>query len=110
MKRQLLRNGDVETFFHEVTASGNSSFKYLQNIFASVDSKEQGMVLGLYTAEKVLNGRGACRVHGGGFAGTIQAFVPNDLLEKFISEMEHLFGEGSCYNLFIRPLGGTKVL
>lgn len=105
-----LRNGDVETFLHEVTASGNSSFKYLQNIFASVDSKEQGMVLGLYTAEKVLNGRGACRVHGGGFAGTIQAFVPNDLLEKFISEMEHLFGEGSCYNLFIRPLGGTKVL
>lgn len=105
-----LRNGDVETFLHEVTASGNSSFKYLQNIFASVDSKEQGMVLGLYTAEKVLNGRGACRVHGGGFAGTIQAFVPNDLLEKFISEMEHLFGKGSCYNLFIRPLGGTKVL
>lgn len=105
-----LRKGDVETFLREVTASGNSSFKYLQNIFASVDSKEQGMVLGLYTAEKVLNGRGACRVHGGGFAGTIQAFVPNDLLEKFISEMEHLFGEGSCYNLFIRPLGGTKVL
>lgn len=105
-----LRKGDVETFLREVTASGNSSFKYLQNIFASVDSKEQGMVLGLYTAEKILNGRGACRVHGGGFAGTIQAFVPNDLLEKFISEMEHLFGEGSCYNLFIRPLGGTKVL
>lgn len=105
-----LRKGDVETFLREVTASGNSSFKYLQNIFASVDSKEQGMVLGLYTAEKVLNGRGACRVHGGGFAGTIQAFVPNDLLEKFISEMEHLFGKGSCYNLFIRPLGGTKVL
>lgn len=104
-----LRKGDVGTFLREVTASGNSSFKYLQNIFASVDSKEQGMVLGLYTAEKVLNGRGACRVHGGGFAGTIQAFVPNDLLEKFISEMEHLFGEGSCYNLFIRPLGGTKV-
>ena len=105
-----LRNGDVETFLHEVTASGNSSFKYLQNIFASVDPKEQGMVLGLYTAERVLNGRGACRVHGGGFAGTIQAFVPNDLLQKFISEMEHLFGVGSCYNLFIRPLGGTKVL
>lgn len=104
-----LRKGDVETFLREVTASGNSSFKYLQNIFASVDSKEQGMVLGLYTAEKVLNGRGACRVHGGGFAGTIQAFVPNDLLEKFISEMEHLFGKGSCYNLFIRPLGGTKI-
>ncbi|MBQ5319533.1 MAG: galactokinase [Oscillospiraceae bacterium] len=105
-----LRRGDLDAFLREVNASGNSSFKYLQNIFATVDSREQGVVLGLYTAERVLNGRGACRVHGGGFAGTIQAFVPNDLLDKFISEMEHLFGEGSCYNLYIRPVGGTKVL
>lgn len=105
---EALRKSDVEAFLREVTASGNSSFKYLQNIFASVNPREQGMVLGLYTAEKVLNGRGACRVHGGGFAGTIQAFVPNDLLEEFTAEMEHLFGEGSCYNLFIRPLGGTR--
>ncbi|MCM1329062.1 MAG: galactokinase [Ruminococcus sp.] len=106
---EALRKGDVEAFLREVTASGNSSFKYLQNIFAAVNPKEQGMVLGLYTAEKVLNGRGACRVHGGGFAGTIQAFVPNDLLEKFTAETEHLFGKGSCYNLFIRPVGGTKI-
>lgn len=106
---EALRKGDVDTFLREVTASGNSSFKYLQNIFATVNPKEQGMVLGLYTAERVLNGRGACRVHGGGFAGTIQAFVPNDLLEKFISEMEHLFGAGSCYNLFIRPVGGVRI-
>lgn len=105
-----LRNGNLNEFLREVTASGNSSFKYLQNIFATVDSHEQGVVLGLYTAERILNGRGACRVHGGGFAGTIQAFVPNDLLDTFISEMEHLFGEGSCYNLFIRPLGGTRVM
>lgn len=105
-----LRNGNLNEFLREVTASGNSSFKYLQNIFATVDSREQGVVLGLYTAERILNGRGACRVHGGGFAGTIQAFVPNDLLDTFISEMEHLFGEGSCYNLFIRPLGGTRVM
>ena len=105
-----LRNGNLDAFLNEVKASGNSSFKYLQNIFATVDPKEQGVVLGLYTAERVLNGRGACRVHGGGFAGTIQAFVPNDLLETFIAEMEHLFGEGSCYNLYIRPVGGTKVM
>lgn len=105
-----LRNGNLNEFLREVTASGNSSFKYLQNIFATVDSREQGVVLGLYTAERILNGRGACRVHGGGFAGTIQAFVPNDLLDTFISEMEHLFGEGSCHNLFIRPLGGTRVM
>ena len=105
-----LRNGNLDAFLNEVKASGNSSFKYLQNIFATVDPKEQGVVLGLYTAERILNGRGACRVHGGGFAGTIQAFVPNDLLDKFVSEMEHLFGEGSCYNLYIRPVGGTKVM
>lgn len=105
-----LRSGDLNEFLREVTASGNSSFKYLQNIFATVDSREQGVVLGLYTAERILNGRGACRVHGGGFAGTIQAFVPNDLLDTFVSEMEHLFGKGSCYNLYIRPLGGTRVM
>ena len=104
-----LKNGDINAFLREVAASGNSSFKYLQNIFASVDTREQGMVLGLYTAERILNGRGACRVHGGGFAGTIQAFVPNDMLDKFTAEMEHLFGAGSCYNLFIRPLGGTRL-
>lgn len=105
-----LRNGNLDAFLNEVKASGNSSFKYLQNIFATVDPKEQGVVLGLYTAERILNDRGACRVHGGGFAGTIQAFVPNDLLDTFITEMEHLFGEGSCYNLYIRPVGGTKVM
>lgn len=107
---EALRNGNLDAFLNEVKASGNSSFKYLQNIFATVDPKEQGVVLGLYTAERILNGRGACRVHGGGFAGTIQTFVPNDLLDKFVSEMEHLFGEGSCYNLYIRPVGGTKVM
>lgn len=105
-----LRKGDLDAFLNEVKASGNSSFKYLQNIFATVDPKEQGVVLGLYTAERILDGRGACRVHGGGFAGTIQAFVPDDLLDKFVSDMEHLFGEGSCYNLYIRPVGGTKVM
>ncbi len=107
---EALRHGNLDAFLNEVKASGNSSFKYLQNIFATIDPKEQGVVLGLYTAERVLNGRGACRVHGGGFAGTIQAFVPNDLLDKFVTEMEHLFGEGSCYNLYISPVGGTKVM
>lgn len=105
-----LRRGDLNAFLNEVNASGNSSFNYLQNIFATVDPREQGVVLGLYTAERILNGRGACRVHGGGFAGTIQAFVPDDLLDKFVTEMEHLFGEESCYNLYIRPVGGTRVM
>ena len=107
---EALRKGDFEGFLKVVTASGNSSFKYLQNIFATVNPNEQGVVLGLYAAESVLNGRGACRVHGGGFAGTIQAFVPDDLLDDFTAKMEQLFGGGSCYNLYIRPLGGTRVL
>ncbi len=106
---EALGNGDFEAFLREVNASGNSSFKYLQNIFAASNTREQGMVLGLYTAERILNGRGACRVHGGGFAGTIQAFVPNSMLEKFTSDMEKLFGAGSCYELYIRPLGGTML-
>ncbi len=106
---EALGSGDFDAFLREVTDSGNSSFKYLQNIFAPSSVREQGMVLGLYTAERVLNGRGACRVHGGGFAGTIQAFVPNSMLEEFTSAMEHLFGEGSCYDLYIRPLGGTRI-
>ncbi len=106
---EALGSGDFDAFLREVTDSGNSSFKYLQNIFAPSSVREQGMVLGLYTAERVLNGRGACRVHGGGFAGTIQAFVPDDLLDKFTSDMEQLFGAGSCYHLYIRPLGGTRI-
>ena len=104
-----LRMGDFGEFLKVVSESGNSSFKYLQNIFAVVNPREQGMVLGLYAAESVLKGRGACRVHGGGFAGTIQAFVPNDLLEEFTARMEQVFGEGSCYVLYIRPIGGTRI-
>lgn len=106
---EALRKGDLEGFLKVVSESGNSSFKYLQNIFAVTAPREQGVVLGLYTAENILKGRGACRVHGGGFAGTIQAFVPNDLLDEFIEKMEHLFGKGSCYDLYIRPVGETRV-
>ena len=69
----------------------------------------QGLSLGPYIASDVLSGEGACRVHGGGFAGTIQAFVPEEKLEKFKSAMEGVFGEGSCYVLSIRPFGGTEV-
>ncbi|MCH5349492.1 MAG: galactokinase [Oscillospiraceae bacterium] len=106
---EALRRGDFEGFLKVVSESGNSSFKYLQNIFATVNSGQQSVVLGLYAAESVLKGRGACRVHGGGFAGTIQAFVPNDLLNEFVAKMEQLFGAGSCYSMYLRPLGGCAV-
>ena len=104
-----LKAGDINAFFKEVNASGNSSYKYLQNIFAPKNPAEQGLASGLYAAEQILDGRGACRVHGGGFAGTIQAFVPNDKLESFTAAMENLFGKGSCHKLHIRPCGGVKV-
>ncbi|MCM1577829.1 MAG: galactokinase [Ruminococcus sp.] len=104
-----LKSGDINEFLRLVTESGNSSFKYLQNIFPVSSPAEQGLVLGLYTAEKALDGRGAVRVHGGGFAGTIQAFVPADLLDSYQKTMENIFGEGSCYVLNVRPIGGAEL-
>ncbi len=106
---EALRNGDICGFLKLINESGNSSFKYLQNIFATKNPSEEGLVIGLYTAESVLCGRGASRVHGGGFAGTIQAFVPAELLEEYSEAMEKVFGEGSCYKLYIRPVGGTEI-
>lgn len=104
-----LKAGNINEFFKNVNESGNSSYKYLQNIYAPKNPSEQGLSVGLYAAENVLEGSGACRVHGGGFAGTIQAFVPNDKLEAFTDTMEKLFGKGSCHKLYIRPCGGVKV-
>lgn len=106
---EALRNQDFERFRNLIKASGNSSFKFLQNIYSNSNPAEQGVSLGLAVSESVLNGRGACRVHGGGFAGTIQAFVPLDLVEDYRLTMEHLFGEGACYVLSIRPVGGTEI-
>lgn len=106
---EALRKGDIDSFLKLITESGNSSFKYLQNVFAVKNPAEQGISMGLYMAEDVLKGRGAVRVHGGGFAGTIQSFVPCDLLDEYAARMEAVFGKGSCYKLYIRPVGGTEV-
>lgn len=106
---EALKSGDIDSFLTVINESGNSSYKYLQNVFAATKSSEQGVSMGLYTAEKVLCGRGASRVHGGGFAGTIQAFVPDDILDEFIKAEEAVFGKGSCHRLYIRPVGGTEI-
>lgn len=106
---EALERGDIEGFFKLINESGDSSFRYLQNIYASSAPAEQGLSLALYIAKSVLGDKGACRVHGGGFAGTIQAFVPNGMLDKFSAEIEKVFGEGSCYVLSIRPVGGVMV-
>ena len=104
-----LRSNDFKAFLDSIRESGNSSYKYLQNIFSVNDIKNQGLGIGLNAAERVLGRKGACRVHGGGFAGTIQAFVPLDLLKEFKMSMETLFGAGSCYVLTIRKHGGVEV-
>ena len=92
-----------------VIESGYSSFMYNQNIYPVSNVAEQGLSLGLALSEMVLKGRGAWRVHGGGFAGTIQAFVPADLLNKYVTTLEHVFGNGTCHKLFIRSKGTCTI-
>ena len=102
-----LERGDMDAFLALVRESGRSSWELLQNITPTGAAKEQAMAVALAVAERALAGRGACRVHGGGFAGTIQAFVPLDALESFSAEVEAALGQGSCRALSIRPVGGT---
>lgn len=104
-----LKKGDFETFKSYILESGDSSYKYNQNVFSTKKPLEQPVSLALSLSESILKGKGAWRVHGGGFAGTIQAFVPNELLEDYKNAMESIFGEGSCYVLIIRPVGGVEV-
>lgn len=104
-----LKNGDFEEFKRLIKSSGNSSFKYLQNIYSNTNPAEQGVGVGLAVSEKVLGDRGVSRVHGGGFAGTIQNFVPNDLVDTYQETVENIFGEGSCYILSVRAHGGVQV-
>ncbi|MDO4490569.1 MAG: galactokinase family protein [Lachnospiraceae bacterium] len=107
--KAALEAHDFETFRSLITASGNSSFKYLQNVFATHQVQEQGLSIGLAVSERVLDGTGAVRVHGGGFAGTIQAFVPDDKVEEYRAAIDGVFGEGSCHVLKVRKYGGIKV-
>ncbi|MDA3890722.1 MAG: hypothetical protein PF517_03555 [Salinivirgaceae bacterium] len=104
-----LENNNFEAFLSKVIESGYSSYMYNQNVFCNNEPKEQGVALGLALSEQVLKGKGAWRVHGGGFAGTIQAFVPNDMLEEYIKTLEHVYGKGKCHKLFIRSKGAVKV-
>lgn len=105
-----LKAGDFEEFKRLIIESGNSSYKYLQNVYAAINVEEQGVSLALCLAEMLLEGRGAWRVHGGGFGGTTQNFVPLDLLDEFKTKIEAVFGEGSCYVLSIRQSGGTELV
>lgn len=105
-----LENNDFEGFKNVILDSGFSSYMYNQNVYTPKNPTEQKISLALAISNQILAGKGAWRVHGGGFAGTIQAFVPNDLLEEYKATIESVFGAGSCYVLIIRPVGGTKVI
>lgn len=105
-----LKHGDINAFLAGVTASGNSSFKYLQNVYTTKNVAEQGLSVALCITENFLAGhRAACRVHGGGFAGTIQAFVPNELTEDYRDLIDSIFGDGSCHVLAVRRAGAIEL-
>lgn len=106
---QALKNGDFEGFLAGVRDSGRSSWMLLQNIIPLGSTAHQQMALAQALCEKLLDGRGACRVHGGGFAGTILAFVPDEMLGQFRSGAEAVLGAGSCHVLSIRQTGGTRL-
>ena len=97
-----LKEDDFDSYLYYVEESGNSSFKYLQNVYPAINVKEQGLSLALAVSEDFLYGEGVCRVHGGGFAGTIQAYVPKDLTEDYIELIDSIFGPGSATVLAIR--------
>ncbi len=104
-----LEAGDFDAFLALVTESGHSSYMYLQNVIPSGCKEHQDVALALALCEQYLQGKGAYRVHGGGFAGTVQAFVPNEILGSFRQGIDAVLGEGACHVLSIRPQGGVEM-
>lgn len=105
-----LESNDFDAFKDIIVESGRSSYMLNQNVYSPSNPTEQKLSLALCISEELLKGKGAYRVHGGGFAGTIQAFVPNELLDEYKTTMESVFGLGNCHVLIIRPVGGTRVM
>ncbi len=106
-----LKNDDLDGFLRYILASGDSSYKYLQNVYTTKNVREQGLSVALAVSESYLEDkRGAWRVHGGGFAGTVQAFVPNEYVEGYRELLDSVFGIGACMVLRIRALGAVRVL
>ncbi len=107
---KALTENDFEQFKKLIIASGRSSYMYNQNVYTCKAPKNQPLSLALCVSEQLLNGKGAWRVHGGGFAGTIQAFVPNGQVAEYTRAMKKIFGDDSCYVLYVRPFGGVKLV
>lgn len=109
LQSEALAKKDFEEFKKLIIASGRSSYMYNQNVYTCKAPKNQPLSLALAVSEQILEGKGAWRVHGGGFAGTIQAFVPNELVEEYTTAMKSIFGDDACYVLSIRPFGGVQI-
>ena len=105
-----LKYGAINTFLECIKASGNSSYKFLQNVYSVKNVHQQNVSLALALSETILAENGACRVHGGGFAGTMQAFVKNEYVKDYQESMNQIYGEGSCSVLKIRKYGGIQVV
>lgn len=108
-EKEALEQGDFEGFLTLVRESGRSSAMYLQNIIPTGSAAAQELMVTIALCERILEGRGAVRVHGGGFGGTAQAFVPLDRLETFKRETEAVLGQGRCHTVMIRPAGGVRL-
>ncbi len=106
---ESLHDNDFNSFLEIIKASGDSSFKYLQNVYATSEPLHQALSLGIAMSEHILGKHGVTRVHGGGFAGTIQSFVKEDVVKTYQQDIEAIFGKGSCHILSIRHEGGVKV-
>ena len=106
---EALKQGDFNRFLALIKESGYSSYMYLQNVIPAGYVQHQDMAVALGLCEHYLKGKGAYRVHGGGFAGTVQAFVPLDMLEEFRAGMDGALGQGACHVLSIRPQGGVEM-
>ena len=106
---QALRDGDFDRFLSLVRDSGRSSAMYLQNVIPTGQTTAQELMVTIALCESILAGRGAVRVHGGGFGGTAQAFVPLDMLDTFKEKTEAALGQGSCHVVMIRPVGGVRL-
>ncbi|NLH64014.1 MAG: galactokinase [Erysipelotrichaceae bacterium] len=104
-----LKDKDISEFLKLVRESGHSSYMYLQNINVPGETRKQPIAVALALSEAVIGENGAYRVHGGGFAGTIQAFVKKQTVQKYIATLENAFGKGCCYILRIRNIGGTRI-
>lgn len=103
---EALKNNDIETFLKYVKESGRSSWMLLQNVIPTGATSKQELAFALSIIEKILNGKGVCRVQGGGFAGTLQAYVKGKDADNFINEVEMYLGKGSCHKVLIRKDGG----